>query len=124
MQLNFEMLGNAITLAHEERIDCSWTAANVHKWVKIFCIEEAAAELILAHAAGQQVDDKEAGGCTLGQANEGEDAGECSGTESFLVPHPSTQGGQVWRLGEWELPFHLSVDALVLFPRAQQSCSR
>jgi hypothetical protein len=50
MELSFEMLGDAVSLAHEEYVAGNWTSVNVHEWLKIFCVKEATAKLVLAHA--------------------------------------------------------------------------
>jgi hypothetical protein len=50
MKLDFKMLEEAALAAHEAYVAGMWTTANVHKWLKIHCIKEATATLILVHA--------------------------------------------------------------------------
>ena len=50
MKLEFRLLEEAAATAHEAYVAGNWTTANVHKWLKIFCIKEATARLILVHA--------------------------------------------------------------------------
>jgi hypothetical protein len=50
LELNFPMLNDAASLAHEQYVAGIWTLKNVQKWLKIHCIKEATGKLLLLHA--------------------------------------------------------------------------
>ena len=50
MELDYPMLSDAASLAHEEHVDGNWTALDVEEWLKIHCMKEATRKLLLLHA--------------------------------------------------------------------------
>jgi hypothetical protein len=50
MELDFQMLNDAASLAHKQYVDGIWTAHDVQEWLKIHCVKEASGKLLLRHA--------------------------------------------------------------------------
>jgi hypothetical protein len=49
-ELDYQMLSDAASLAHEMYVDGLWTAPEVQQWLKLHCIKEATGKLLLRHA--------------------------------------------------------------------------
>ena len=49
MELNFHMLEDAASLAHEECIDGIWTIHGIYEWLGMHRIKDATGRLLLLH---------------------------------------------------------------------------
>jgi len=50
LKLDYAVLNDAVSLAHEMYVDGIWSALDVREWLKILCINIATAQVVLRHA--------------------------------------------------------------------------